>query len=94
MGARSEALARQFEAKVREASRCSRSSTTATGRRRPRQGAATAGAVVRGLDDEQLAASAVVFADAPPMTAEQMIVGALIAHVDEHLGSIRRTVGG
>jgi hypothetical protein len=34
-----------------------------------------------------------VFADAPPMTAEQIITGGLLTHVDEHAGSIRRTVG-
>jgi hypothetical protein len=29
----------------------------------------------------------------PPMTAEQVILGALLLHIDEHYGSIRKTVG-
>jgi hypothetical protein len=57
------------------------------------KGTAVAARVVRGLSDEQLAKRATVFTDAPPMTAEQMITGALIGHIDEHVGSIRRTVG-
>jgi hypothetical protein len=57
------------------------------------KGAATAVAVIRGLSDEQLAKSGVVLADAPPMTAEQLIERGLIAHIDEHFDSIRRTVG-
>jgi DinB superfamily len=52
-----------------------------------------AAAVVRGLSDEQLQTSGIVFTDAPPMTVEQMIMGGLILHIDEHLGSIRQTVG-
>jgi hypothetical protein len=58
-----------------------------------RKGAAAATAVVRGLSDDQLAKSGVVFTDAPPMTAEQLIVRGLIGHMDEHIGSIRTTVG-
>lgn len=58
-----------------------------------RKGAAVASGVVRGLSDDQLARSGTVLADAPPMTAEQLITGGLIAHIDEHFGSIRRTVG-
>ena len=55
-------------------------------------GAATA-ATIRALTDDQLSKSAPVFTEAPPMTAEQLIQGALIHHVDEHIGSIRKTVG-
>jgi hypothetical protein len=58
-----------------------------------RKGAATASAVVRGLSDDQLAKSATVFTDAPPMTAEQLIRLGLLSHVDEHMDSIRKTVG-
>ena len=58
-----------------------------------RKGAANAVAVIRGFSDEQLAKSGVLFADAPPMTVEQLIMGALIYHTDEHYGSIRKTVG-
>jgi hypothetical protein len=57
------------------------------------RGAAVASAVVRGLSDDQLARSGTVLADAPPMTTERLITGGLIAHIDEHFGSIRRTVG-
>ena len=56
-------------------------------------GAARAFAVVRGLNDDQLAKSGTVFTDAPPMTAEQLIMLGLLGHIDEHMGSIRKTVG-
>ena len=58
-----------------------------------RKGAARAAAVVRGFSDEQLGKSGVLFTDAPPMTVEQLIMGALIHHTDEHYGSIRKTIG-
>jgi hypothetical protein len=57
------------------------------------KGAATASGVVRGLHDDQLAKSGTVFTDAPPMTAEQLIMLGLLGHIDEHMGSIRKTVG-
>jgi hypothetical protein len=58
-----------------------------------RKGTAKAASVVRGFSDEQLATRGVLFTDAPPMTVEQLIMGALITHTDEHYGSIRKTVG-
>ena len=58
-----------------------------------KHGAAGAAAVIRGLSDAQLARSGTILTDVPPMTAEQPITSGLIAHIDEHLGSIRRTVG-
>jgi hypothetical protein len=58
-----------------------------------KRGTAAAAAVVRGLHDDQLAKSGTVFTDAPPMTAEQLIAGGLIGHIDAHFDSIRRTVG-
>jgi hypothetical protein len=58
-----------------------------------KKGAATAATTVRGLSDDQLTKSGTVFTDAAPMTAEQLVVAALIAHVDEHVGSIRKAVG-
>jgi hypothetical protein len=58
-----------------------------------KSGAAAAAAVVRGLPDEQLATSGTVFTDAPPMTAEQLIISGLIGHIEAHVGSIRKTVG-
>src|SRR5262245_4491180 len=58
-----------------------------------KKGGTAATAIIRALTDDQLSKSAPVFTDAPPMTAEQLIQGALIHHVDEHIGSIRKTVG-
>ena len=58
-----------------------------------KKGASMAAAVVRGLSDDQLAKSGAVFTDAPPMTADQLVMGGLISHIDEHVGSIRKTVG-
>jgi hypothetical protein len=58
-----------------------------------KKGAATAAAVVRGLSDEQLKKSGTVLSDAPPMTVEDVIAGVLINHIDDHFGSIRKTVG-
>jgi hypothetical protein len=59
-----------------------------------KKGAASAAAVVRNLSDEQLAKSGTVFAGAPPMTAEQLVMRALLGHIDEHVGSIRKTIAG
>ena len=58
-----------------------------------KKGTAIAVAVIRGLSDDQLAKSGIVFTDAPPMTAEQLITGGLLNHIDEHFASIRKTVG-
>lgn len=58
-----------------------------------KQGATKAAAMLRTLSDEQLAKSGTVFTGAPPMTAEEMVTRALIGHMDEHLGSIRKTIG-
>jgi hypothetical protein len=57
------------------------------------KGVAAAAAVVRGLSDDQLAKSGTVLAGAPPMSAEQIVTGVLINHIDDHFGSIRKTVG-
>jgi hypothetical protein len=73
---------------AKEHANCTRAETIAL----LQKGTTAAAAVVRGLSDDQLAKSATVFTDAPPMTAEQLIVAGLIRHIDEHLGSIRKTV--
>ena len=73
----------------REHANCSRAETIAL----LKNSAPAAAAVVRGLSDDQLAKSGTVFADAPPMTAEQLIARGLINHVDEPVASIRKTVG-
>src|SRR5262245_16269045 len=58
-----------------------------------KKGAAAAATAVRGLSDEQLAKTGTVFAGMPPMSAEDMVKRALLGHIDEHFGSIRKTVG-
>ncbi len=59
-----------------------------------KKAAAGAAAAVRGLSDADLAKSGTVFAGMPPMSAEDMVKRALLGHLDEHVGSIRKTVGG
>ena len=58
-----------------------------------KKNAAAAAAVVRGLSDDQLAKSATVLTGMPAMTCEQIVSGILINHIDDHFGSIRKTVG-
>jgi hypothetical protein len=57
-----------------------------------KKGGPVADAVVRGLSDDHLAKSGTVFEDTPPMTVEQLVIACLITHIDEHFGSIRKTV--
>jgi carbon-monoxide dehydrogenase large subunit len=57
------------------------------------KGVATAAALVRGLSDAQLDRSGTVLTGMPPMSAEQITSGILINHIEEHLTSIRATVG-
>ena len=59
-----------------------------------KKGAAAAAAAVRGLSDAELAKSGTVFTGMPPMSAEDMVKRALLGHIDEHCGSIRKTIGG
>jgi mycothiol maleylpyruvate isomerase-like protein len=73
-----------------EHANCSKAETAAL----LKKGAATAAATVRGLSDEQLAKSGTVFTNEAPMTVEQLVQGGLVMHIDEHFGSIRKTVGG
>jgi hypothetical protein len=49
--------------------------------------------LVRGLADEQLDRSGNVIAGIPAMSAGQLAGGLLCSHIDEHLGSIKATVG-
>ena len=58
------------------------------------KGAAAAAAAVRGLSDAELAKTGTVFTGMPPVSAEEMVKGALLGHIDEHFGSIRKTIGG
>ena len=57
-----------------------------------KKGAARAAAAIRGLHDEHLGRRALLLGGAP-MTAEQVILGGLFGHIDQHFGSIRDTVG-
>jgi Mycothiol maleylpyruvate isomerase N-terminal domain len=59
-----------------------------------KKGAADAAAALRGLSDADLAKSGTVFTGMPPMSAEDMVKRAILGHIDEHFGSIRKTVGG
>ena len=58
-----------------------------------KKGVATAAALVRGLSDAELDRSGAPLTGMPPMTTQQIVEGILIDHINEHLGSIRATVG-
>jgi hypothetical protein len=74
---------------AKEQAGCTRAETVALFQ----NGAAKAFAVIQGLSDDQLAKSGTVFTDVPPMTAEQLIMLGLVGHIDDHMGSIRKTIG-
>src|SRR5215510_2778977 len=57
-------------------------------------GAAAAAAAVRTLSDSELAKTGTVFTGMSPLSAEDMVKRALIGHVDEHFGNIRKAIGG
>ena len=59
-----------------------------------KKGAAAAAAAVRSLSDAELAKTGTVFTGMPPVSAEELVKRILLAHVDAHFGSIRRTIGG
>src|SRR5262245_45178735 len=59
-----------------------------------KKNAAAAAAVVRGLNDADLTKSGTVLSGMPAMTVEQIITNILINHVVDHIGSIKKTVGG
>jgi hypothetical protein len=58
-----------------------------------RKGAAVASGTMRGLTEAELRRSGTVLVDLPQMTVEQLIHAALFAHLQEHFGSIRKTLG-
>lgn len=74
---------------AREHAGCTRAETLAL----HAKGAAAAAAVLRGLPDADLDRSGTVLTGMPPMTAQQVIEGVLISHINSHLASIRETVG-
>ena len=75
---------------AREFANCTKAETIAL----HKQNAAAAAAMVRALSDEQLDRTGNLIVGLPSMTAEQVATGILINHIDDHLGSIRKTVGG
>jgi hypothetical protein len=58
-----------------------------------KKGAATAAAAVRGFSDAELDRSATVLTGMPAMTVQQMVENILINHIEDHVGSIRKTIG-
>jgi hypothetical protein len=58
-----------------------------------KQAVAATAAALRGIPDADFDRSANVIAGAPAMTAEQLVGGLLCKHIDDHLGSIKTTVG-
>ena len=74
---------------AREHANCTKADTLALHRKT----AAAAAAIVRGLDDTGLDRTGTLLTGMPPMSAEQVAVRVLVGHIDEHLGSIRATVG-
>jgi hypothetical protein len=58
------------------------------------KGAAAAAAAVRGLSDVELDKKGTVLAGMPALTTQQAIENILINHINDHMGSIRKTVGG
>jgi hypothetical protein len=59
-----------------------------------KKNAAEAAAMVRALDDAALGRSAELLKGMPAMTAEQLVSRLLCGHIDDHVGSIRKTIGG
>jgi hypothetical protein len=58
-----------------------------------KKGAAVASSTIRGLTEAELGKSGTVLTDLPQMSVEQLIQAALFAHLEEHFGSIRKSVG-
>ena len=68
---------------------CTKAETVALNKK----GIASASAIVKGLSDADLTKSGTIMTGMPAMTVQQIIEGALINHVNEHLGSIKATIG-
>jgi hypothetical protein len=58
-----------------------------------KKGVASAAAVVKSFSDADLAKSGTVMTGMPAMTVQQIVEGILINHVNDHLGSIKATIG-
>jgi hypothetical protein len=57
------------------------------------KGVATAAGIVRGFSDAELDKSGTVLTGMPAMTTQQIVENVLIGHINDHMGSIRKTVG-
>jgi len=55
--------------------------------------AATAAATLRSIADADFDRSGILLVGIPPMSAGQLAGGLLCGHIDEHLGSIKATIG-
>lgn len=75
---------------AKEQANCSKAETLAL----HENGAAAAAATLRALSDAELDRKGTVLAGMPAMTTQQVIEGILINHITDHMGSIRKTVGG
>ena len=74
---------------AREHAGCTKAETLAL----HEKGAAVAAAGVRALSDAELERSGTVLSGMPAMSCQQVVEGILINHINDHLGSIRKTVG-
>ncbi len=74
---------------AREQAGCTKADTLAL----HRKNTASVAALIRSIDDAALDRSGPVISGLPDMSAGQLAEGLLVGHVDEHLGSIRSTVG-
>ena len=74
---------------AQEFANCTKAETVAL----HQKNAAAAAAIVRGLSDAQLDEKGVVLQGMPPMSAGDIAGGLLCSHIDDHLNSIRATVG-
>jgi hypothetical protein len=75
---------------AREQAGCTKADTLAL----HEKGAATAASGVRGLSDAELDQKGTFLTGMPAKTTQQVIEGILINHINDHMGSIRKTVGG
>ena len=74
---------------AREFASCTKAETVAL----LKANAAAAAVTLRGIGDTDFDRSGTVLAGMPPVSAGQVAGGLLCSHVDEHLGSIKATVG-
>jgi len=75
---------------AREHAGCTKAETLAL----HEKGVAVAAAGVRALSDAELEQRGTVLTGVPPMTTQQVVENILINHINDHMGSIRKTVGG